>query len=400
MVDAGTESLLIEGAALVTPAGTIHGASLLIEGGRIRRIFSPEMASGPTASQVLSLDNHTLFPGFIDIHTHGAMGVDVMTAKAEDLETVARFLAAHGVTAWLPTLVPAPSEDYVNATLAIEELIYRQDSRSSSPAARALGLHYEGPFVNAGQCGALRPRYFRTYNNAADLDALPALKPAGARHMMTLAPEVAGGLELVRELASERGWLVSIGHTRAARELLDAAYQAGARHMTHFFNAMPQLHHRSPGPIGWGLTHEGVTFDVIADGVHVDPLVLKLALRARGARALTLISDSVAPAGLGDGSFRLWNETITVRDGRTQNQGGHIAGSVISLSDSVAMMHRLGASSDEIAQMAAGNPARLLGLEADYGTIEEGRRADLVALDADYKVRLTIIGGRIAFDGR
>jgi N-acetylglucosamine-6-phosphate deacetylase len=395
MVNVETESLLIEGAALVTPSGTKRNLSLLVEAGRIKRIFAPEESARPRVNKILALGNHTLFPGFIDIHTHGAMGVDVMTADASDLHRVGRYLAAHGVTAWLPTLVPAPDEDYRRAAQAIEQLISLP--MAQAPAARALGLHYEGPFVSSRQCGALRTAFFRTFRSATDMDALPVLSAAGARHMMTLAPEVEGGLELVREL-KRRGWTASIGHTRAAKETLDQAFEAGAHHMTHFFNAMPPLHHREPGPVGWGLAHDAVTCDVIADGVHIHTLVLQLILRANGASRIALISDSVAPAGLGDGQFQLWGETITVKTGRTQNESGHIAGSVINLSDAVHLMHRLGVSSDDIALMAARNPARLLGIQNDCGTIEEGKRADLVALDADSRVRLTIINGRIAFD--
>jgi N-acetylglucosamine-6-phosphate deacetylase len=180
--------------------------------------------------------------------------------------------------------------------------------------------------------------------------------------------------------------------------VLDQAFEAGAHHMTHFFNAMPPLHHRMPGPVGWGLAHDLLTCDVIADGIHVDPLVLQLVLRAKGTASISLISDSVAPAGLGDGQFRLWGETVTVKMGRTQNEGGHIAGSVINLGDAVRLMRRLGISSNDIAIMTARNPASLLGIQDDCGTIEEGKRADLVALDADYRARLTIINGRVAFD--
>jgi N-acetylglucosamine-6-phosphate deacetylase len=397
MVNPATESLLIEGAALVTPSGTKLGRSLLVEGTRIKRIYRAREDMAHThAGRTITLNNHTLFPGFIDIHTHGAMGVDVLTAGASDLYRVAQYLAGSGVTGWLPTLVPAPYEDYRNAAFAVEQLDSYQLERM--PAARVLGLHYEGPFVNAQQCGALRPAFFRTFKSASELDALLALKAPGARHMMTLAPEVEGGLELVRELA-RRGWIASIGHTRAGADLLDRAFEAGARHLTHFFNAMPPLHHRSPGAVGWGLVREGVTCDLIADGIHVDPLALQLVLRAKSAERVALISDSVAPAGLGDGAFQLWNETITVKDGRTQNESGHIAGSVINLSDAVRLMRKLGVSESDIALMASRNPARLLGIEDDCGTIEEGKRADLVALDDDYSVRLTIINGRVAFDG-
>jgi N-acetylglucosamine-6-phosphate deacetylase len=392
MVNTGTESLLIKGAAVVTPEGIKNGVSLLVEGARIKRIFEPANASEASAGRILDLPHHTLFPGFIDVHTHGAMGIDVGTCGAEELHRVARYLAVHGVTGWLPTLVPAPLEDYRRAAAAIEQLIYEQ--REGADEARALGVHYEGPFVSHEQCGALRPAYFRTFRSADELYALPALKTARARHMMTLAPEVEGGIELIREI-KRRGWVASLGHTRAPAETLDRAFEAGAHHMTHFFNAMPPLHHRQPGPVGWGLAHGEVTCDVVADAIHVAPLVLRLLIKAKRAERITLISDSVAPAGLGDGQFRLWGETINVKDGRTQNEGGHIAGSVINLSDAVRLMGRLDVSKEEIALMASRNPARLLGIEDDCGTVEEGKRADLVALDDEFRVRLTIIGGRV-----
>jgi N-acetylglucosamine-6-phosphate deacetylase len=216
-------------------------------------------------------------------------------------------------------------------------------------------------------------------------------------HLITVAPEIEGGIELVREL-KERGWVVSIGHTRADIETLDRAAAAGARHMTHFFNAMSPLHQRTPGPVGWGLLNDDVTCDIIADGHHVAPLMLRLALRCKTPERLCLISDAVAPAGQGEGEFRIWGETIKVAGGRTANERGSIAGSVSTMRDGVRQMLALGVAPSDVARMASTNPARLLGVAVDHGTIEEGKRADLVALDEEGNVRLTLIGGRVAFD--
>jgi N-acetylglucosamine-6-phosphate deacetylase len=168
--------------------------------------------------------------------------------------------------------------------------------------------------------------------------------------------------------------------------------------MTHFMNAMSPLHHRSPGPIGWGLTNDQVSCDVIADGVHLDPLMLKLVMRAKTPAQVSLISDAVSPTGLGDGEYSIWGETISVVEGRTQNARGQIAGSVITMRDAVITMLRLAVPPSDIARMASSNPARLLGVDRDYGSIEEGKRADLVALDHDGRVRLTLINGCIAFE--
>jgi N-acetylglucosamine-6-phosphate deacetylase len=390
-----SRTTLLRGASVVLPQRVAEGASLLIEGGHIKGILEQGADVSALADETLDLTGLTLLPGFIDVHIHGAVGVDTMEATAADLHRVARFLARNGVTAWLPTLVPAPIEDYRRAVHAIETFIREQDERTV--AARALGLHYEGPFINSAQCGALRPAYLHTCADATALESLAVIGVESAAQMMTVAPEIDGGVELVRELV-KRGWIVSIGHTRAAVEVLDKALEAGAHHMTHFMNAMSPLHHRQPGPIGWGLVTDEVTCDVIADGVHVDPIMLKLLLRSKTKERVTLISDSVAPTGLNDGEYSIWGETISVIEGRTRNARGNIAGSVITMRDAALTMLSIGIPVEDVARMASSNPARLLGVDGEYGSIEEGKRADLVAFDREGTVRLTLIGGRIAFD--
>ena len=385
-------SILLRGARLVLPAGVSTGKSVLLEGGRIARV--DEQLSDAQATVTKNLNGLTLYPGFLDMHIHGAVGVDTMQATAEDLLLVAKFLVKAGVTAWMPTLVPAPISDFRLAVAAIDEAMLQQDK---SPAgARILGVHYEGPFVNTAQCGALRPAFFKDFSTSADIDDLPRPNYRGAVCMMTLAPEISGGIQLVRELKA-RGWIQAIGHTRATVDVLDQAFDEGASHMTHFMNAMSPLHQRAPGPVAWGLLRDEVTCDIIADGIHLDPFVLRLLLRKKGADRLSLISDAIAAAGKGDGQYEIWGESIQVKDGQTRDAKGSIAGSVITMADAVRMMLSLGASELEIASMSATNPARLLKINADSGSIEEGKRADLVGLDTQGIVRLTIVGGEILF---
>ena len=298
-----------------------------------------------------------------------------MAASSADLIQVSQFLATQGVTSWLPTFVPASDDEYRSAISAIDNA-----SQAVHRGARILGVHYEGPFVNSHQCGALHREYFKTYREPRDVEALPVPGATAAAKMITVAPEIDGGVELVKEL-QRRGWVISIGHTRADESILDQAANAGARHMTHFMNAMPQLHHRQPGPVGWGLSRDDVTCDLIADGIHLHPITLRAVMNAKGSAGLSLISDAIAAAGKGDGDYQIWGETISVNNGRTSNANGNIAGSVITMLDAVKMMRSLGASEVEVAQMASTNPARLLGLDHDCGSIEVGKRADLVALD-------------------
>lgn len=362
----------------------INGAerSVSVDGGRI------EGFDARAADVEIDLDGASLFPGFIDVHNHGAVGVDVNTADAGGLIAIGEFLARNGVTAWLPTFVPDSDETYARVIVEIEKVIAVQ---SEMAIAQIVGIHYEGVFANEQMCGALRPQYFRTFTGS-ELHALPALS-IGAQ-MTTFAPEIEGGIDLVREL-TRKGWIPSIGHTKATPAVLDLAFDAGARHMTHFFNAMTGLHHRDVGVVGWGLTHD-VTIDIIADGIHVHPEILSFVLSEKGVDSVSLISDSIAPTGLGDGDYRLWGEKIEIRDNRTRNERGSIAGSVITMLDAVRNYRKLGASDQTIAKLASANPARLISVDDSRGSIDIGKRADLVAIDADGQVSMVLVAGKRA----
>jgi N-acetylglucosamine-6-phosphate deacetylase len=367
--------------------------SLLVDNGIINEINSQSRSREVEA--IIDLAEQTVFTGFIDIHNHGAVGVDVNSATADDLRKVSRFLASKGVTAWLPTFVPDSIENYQRGIDAIDEVMRTQDSEASEPAARILGVHYEGVFANEKMCGALRPQYFKTFRNGDEIREIPKLE--SGVHLTTLAPEIENGVELVKNLVAE-GWIVSIGHTNADLQTLDKAYEAGAKHLTHFYNAMTGLHHRNVGVVGWALTKAGVTFDIIADGIHVHQKMLKFACRTKTPEHVSLISDSVAPTGLGDGEFELWGEKVSVVNGQTQNERGSIAGSVITMHDAVKRMLKLGFTRSEVSEMASLNPAKLLGAEAFCGSIEVGKRADLVALDKEGNIKFVMIGGKIAIN--
>jgi N-acetylglucosamine-6-phosphate deacetylase len=402
---------LLRNARIVLPERVLDSGALLIENGRFAQIVSDQSVNPGHVDSIIDLDGATLFPGFIDLHIHGSVGVDVNSATAADLRRVSEFLATKGVTWWLPTLVPAAHQEYTRAVEAISEVIRQQqssehrlqlDTSAEDPTkvgalnpgyARVLGVHYEGPFVNNEQCGALHREHFRSFKTGAELDSLPAVGNEKALHMMTVAPEIDGGIDLIRELR-RRGWIVSLGHTRATPDVLDQAKAAGAQHMTHFMNAMPPFHHRAPGPVGWGLLNDEVSLDVIADGVHLDPIMLKVLLRNVTPSRLALISDAIAATGRGDGDYEIWGEKIAVENGRTRNVHGSIAGSVITMLDAVKMMLSLGASECDVARMASMNPARLLGIDRDFGSIEEGKRADLFALNERGEAQLTVIEGQ------
>jgi N-acetylglucosamine-6-phosphate deacetylase len=385
------KTFLLKNVNVLLPDGEIEKVSLLIEKSRIVRFLTKDNES--IADQVINLEGLTVVAGFIDIHNHGAVGVDVNTASAEDLREISIFLASKGVTAWLPTLVPDSDENYRRVINSVDELMHTQ---TNEPVAQAVGVHYEGIFANEKMCGALRPEFFKTFKSGDEIAQIPKLKNPEAIHLTTLAPEIEGGVELVKEL-KKQNWIVSIGHTKADVVTLESAFDAGASHVTHLFNAMTGIHHREIGVAGWALAKDEISCEIIADGIHVAPPILKFAHKNKPLGKLTLVSDSVAPTGLGDGNFELWGEKLSVVNGKTQNERGSIAGSVITMLDAVKMMLSLGLSEMEVSQMASANPARLLGIEKTHGSIEIGKRADLVALDDAGNVKFSMVGGKIAF---
>ena len=386
------KSLLLKNGNIISADKNLEKNFVSIENGKF--MLNSTDAESLESGNIYDVSGQTIYAGFIDIHNHGAAGVDVNTATAEDLRKASRFLAEQGVTAWLPTFVPDRAENYRKVIDAIDEVIHSQDDEQSEPAARILGAHYEGVFANEQMCGALRTQYFKTFKNGNELDELPTLKTPGALHLTTMAPEIEGGIELIREL-KKRNWIISIGHTKADVETLEQAKAAGATHITHLFNAMTGVHHRDIGVAGWALSDTEMFCEIIADGVHVHPEILKFAYRNKTAEKLALVSDSVKMAGLGDGSYELWNEKIKVVGGKTQNERGSIAGSVITMLDAVKMMLSLGIPAADVSKMASLVPAKILGIEKDYGSIELGKRADMVALDEQGNVKTTIISGRI-----
>jgi N-acetylglucosamine-6-phosphate deacetylase len=304
--------------------------------------------------------NSSSSPGYLDLHIHGAFGVDVLTASPADLDRLALGLSARGVSGFLPTLVPQPLGEMA-ATVARLSAWMRTRTANDGRGAMPLGIHFEGPFVSAARCGALHGSAFLDGTDPKTLDAFfEALGDPPGRAMTTLAPEIPGGLAVVRAFV-RRGFVVSIGHTEADAATLDEALGAGARHMTHFGNAMKPLHHRDVGPIGWGLATEGVTVDVVADLHHLAPEMLRLVLKVKGATRVALISDAMPAAGLPDGDYAAWGETLTVQKGTARNAAGALAGSACLLDECVARLSSIGVPVETAGRMAVDVPRHVLG---------------------------------------
>ena len=390
-------NLVLYNSNLILPHGIARGG-VIVEDGRIARVFADDnRPAGLSGPEPIDLKGAYLAPGLIDIHLHGSAGVDVQATDDAGLAKLSDFLLRQGVTGYFATFVPASDRAYADALANVVAYTRQQDDSATTARARILGVHFEGPFVNENRCGALKREHFRVFDG--DVRSIELFThdngSSNIARLMTLAPEVAGGIELIREL-TRSGVRVFIGHSQADLDTLNQAAEAGSRHITHFPNALDPLHHRKPGAIAWGLTRDDVTVDCIADLHHVHPLMLRLIHQSKGADRLALISDAIKPAGLGDGEFSVWDEKITVKAGRTglARELNTIAGSVITMREALKNIVALGIPIDDAVRMASGVPARIAGIDSECGSIEAGKRADLIAFDNDHKITLVVVGGR------
>jgi len=381
---------------LYTPLEQIERPLILVEDGVIAEISSLQARQAPTGSRMVDLGDVILVPGFIDIHIHGGAGHDVMEGDPKALPAVEQLLRSHGVTSYFPTTVTAP----VDLTLAALERLAdaieaagRGESKSSDLRARPLGIHLEGPFISHVRRGVHPPASLLP----PTLDMFERFWEASRGHIriMTIAPELEGARAVIAE-ATRRGVCVSMGHSDADLQATQAGVAAGARHATHTFNAMRPLDHRQPGILGEVLMDQRLSAEIIADGVHVDPLIVHLFLRAKGADAAVLVTDATAATGMPNGRYRLGSLEVDVKDGKCLSDG-KLAGSVLTMDKAVQnVMKFANLDLQQAVRLATLNPARTVGLPSNLGSLVPGASADMVALSPGGEVRTTIVRGQVA----
>jgi N-acetylglucosamine-6-phosphate deacetylase len=378
--------------ALVTPLEKILDAVVLLDGNTIAEVFPRRGRELPTRVRSIDLGEATLAPGYIDLHIHGGAGHDVMEGNENALAAVELLLAQHGVTNYYPTTVTAPLDVTLRALEQLSKAIEKRKSVPLPKRARPLGIHLEGPFLSHARRGVHLPEQLR----------LPSLElfekfwqaSSGTVKVMTIAPELDGALQVIAE-AQRRGICVSLGHSDANLEQAQRGIDAGGRHATHAFNAMRPLGHRDPGLLGAILTDPRVTVDMIADGVHLDPTIVNLVLRTKGNDAAVLITDATAATGMPDGIYHLGPLEVEVKDGRCMS-ADKLAGSVLTMDQAVRNVVRFANwGLQDAVRLATYNPARVMGVETQYGAIRPGATADLVALGPAGEVRATIVGGMV-----
>lgn len=377
--------LWIRNARLMTPEGVVEGDLLAHEG----RIAALGAIAAPEGAQIIDARDSWLLPGFIDVHAHGGVGREAMDADPEGLREIARFYAAHGVTSFLPTTWTAPHEDIM---AALENIALVQ--REGTGGAAILGAHVEGPYLNPVRCGAQDSRQIR---RAVRDEALPILD-TGLIRLMALAPEYAENHWLIEECV-DRGIVVSAAHTAATYADMQAAVALGLTQTTHTYNAMTGLHHREPGTLGAALTIDAITCELIADNVHVHPAAMNLLYRAKGPDKVILITDAVRGAGLAEGArYDQDGRPVIVRDGAAYLPGDTLAGSTLTMDRALKnFIAAANAPLDIVWPATSRNAARQLGLADRKGALAPGMDADLVLLDDDLNVRLTVTGGEVVF---
>ncbi|MFE5241066.1 MULTISPECIES: N-acetylglucosamine-6-phosphate deacetylase [unclassified Streptomyces] len=364
------DSTVLAGARVVLPTGTVEDGRVIVEGTRIA-------GSTPDGARTLDLQGHWVVPGFVDMHNHGGGGASFATGTAEDVLTGVRAHREHGTTTVVASTVTGDMDFLARQAGLLSELVEQGE---------LAGIHFEGPFISPCRKGAHSEGLLREPDPAEVRKLLDAAR--GTAKMVTLATELPGGIDSVRLLA-EHGVIAAVGHTDATYEQTVEAIEAGATVATHLYNAMPALGHRAPGPIAALLEDERVTVELINDGTHLHPAALELAYHRAGADRVALITDAMDAAGADDGFYELGPLAVEVKDGVARLvEGGSIAGSTLTLDTAfrrAVTIDRIPV--EDVVRSISANPARLLGLYDRVGSLDPGKDADLVVLDADFALK-------------
>ena len=365
---------------IILPGEILEGQALLFD----EKIVGVVPANEIGDAETIDAAGGFVSPGLIDIHIHGYLGEDTSDGSEEGLIKMAEGIAQNGVTAWLPTTMTVSYDELRRAFDAVRKLSKRENNPKG---AQMLGVNAEGPFINPSKKGAQAVEHIRP----ADANFL--IENSDIIRLFTIAPEMPGALDCIREVTQKTNLRVSMGHTAANYEEAKAGIEAGVRHATHLFNAMTPLNHRDPGVVGAALADDRVMTEMIADTFHISADLFGLVAKVKGDN-LILITDCTRAGGLADGVYTLGGQPIYVKGIECRLKDGTIAGSVLRLNNAVRNVRaHTNLPLEQIVRMASLNPARAIGVADRKGSLEKGTDADIILTDPDFQVQRTIIGG-------
>ncbi|MDD7366662.1 MAG: N-acetylglucosamine-6-phosphate deacetylase [Clostridiales bacterium] len=364
---------------IILPDSIVEGRALLFD-----EKIAGLSETVPEGAKIIDAKGRYVAPGLVDIHIHGYLGEDTSDGSVEGIRKMAEGIVKNGVTAWLPTTMTVSYDDLRHAFDAVRVLM---DKKNNPKGAQIMGVHAEGPFINPSKKGAQAVEYIRP------ADAPFLIENSDVIRIVTIAPEMPGALDCIREVTEKTSILVSMGHTAANYETAKAGIEAGVRHATHLFNAMTPLNHRDPGVVGASLADDRVSTELIADTFHISPDLFGLVAKVKGDN-LVLITDCTRAGGLEDGEYTLGGQPIFVKGIECRLADGTIAGSVLKLNNAIRNMRdHTSLPLEQIVRMASINAARCIGLDKTKGSLEAGKDADIILADENFAVSETIIAG-------
>ena len=387
------ESLLFTNVSAVLDDSILAGAAVELQHGVIAGIYLSENEAPTDGITVIDGDGGYLTPGFIDLHNQGGNGFSVMDGSVESLHGMAEFHARYGTTSFLPTPGALRGSEKKVLSAHLEAVDNQPENGAHIP-----GIHLEGPFLNPKMMGGFSPDFIEE----PSVDRYHEFQETsgGNIRMITLAPELDGIGDVILA-ARKDGVVVSIGHSDGGLDDVLRAIDLGASHVTHMFNAMSPLHHREVGVAGAALYSNELSVQLIADGVHVHPWIMGLLFQSKGIENTCLITDSVSLSGLTDGFYDFYGHRVELRDGQVRTENGTLSGSTLTMSAAVKNLVQINALRIEDAvYMASMSPANVLGISESKGSLEVGKDADVVLMDDRLNVKMTVVSGRVVYDGR
>jgi N-acetylglucosamine-6-phosphate deacetylase len=360
---------------------------VLIRNGQIESVLPDKEASVVSVDFEIDGNGYFLIPGMIDVHIHGAEGFDMMDGTIQSVEAVSQACAKTGCTSFLATSVSSSLDDLLTMITNVKELAGKE------PGAQIIGIHVEGPYINVKRKGMQNERYLR-HPDIGEMEKI--IENAGSLlRMVTLAPELPGGLEMISYL-KERGIIAALAHSDATYEEAKLAFQCGANHITHCFNAMRSIHHRDPGMIIAAFEESSVSVQAIVDDVHLHPAIVRLMYREKGPEKMVLITDALQAMGMGDGTYLFGGHEVSVVDRVAKLNDGTLASSTVTMNEALAKTVQLGIPLKDAVRMATETPADILGLK-HKGRIKPGADADLVLMNDRIDVLWTMVNGKIVY---